>query len=88
MEQTIAYYEAGMELPWDGQIPDHVYGRLIQGVVGFKIRISRMEGQWKLHQDHSTQRRSRLIGHLRQTGDRDAIRIADAIAAANAEPGE
>ncbi|MGF9701067.1 FMN-binding negative transcriptional regulator [Paenibacillus sp. MABNR03] len=83
MEQTITYYESGMDEPWDGQIPDHIYHRLIQGVMGFKIKITDMQAQWKLHQDHSPERRNNVIRHLKKTGEPDALKIAEAIKAAN-----
>lgn len=79
MERTIRFFEAGRAEPWDGKVPETVYGRLIRGVVGFKMKVAKMEGQWKLHQDHSEERRRNVIRHLRQTEDRDAVRIADAI---------
>ncbi|MBB6637893.1 FMN-binding negative transcriptional regulator [Cohnella thailandensis] len=79
MERTIRFYESGMPEPWDGRVPDHVYDRLIGGVVGFRIKIARLEGQWKLHQDHTEERRRNVIRHLRQSGREDARSIADAI---------
>ncbi|GAJ97377.1 FMN-binding negative transcriptional regulator [Geomicrobium sp. JCM 19055] len=57
MNNTIHFYESTQTSPWHGNVPDEIYNRLIKGVVGFEIAIERMEGQWKLHQDHPIERR-------------------------------
>jgi len=79
MDKTITYFEKSQPNPWDGNIPEHVYNRLINGVEGFNIEVTDIQGQWKLHQDHSDIRKERVANALRQKGDQDAIKIADEI---------
>lgn len=79
MDKTIGYFEKYQPVPWHGNIPDHVYNRLIHGVEGFHIEVTDIQGQWKLHQDHSDIRKERVANALRQKGGEDAIKIADEI---------
>jgi predicted FMN-binding regulatory protein PaiB len=44
---------------------------------GFKIKINRFEGKWKLNQNHSVERRKRLIDGLRKTREVNSNMIAD-----------
>lgn len=80
MNKTIKYYNGTQQSPsWDGNVPDDVYNRLINGVEGFFIEVTDIQGQWKLHQDHTEDRRYKVAQALRRTGDQDAIDIAKAI---------
>lgn len=45
-------------------------------IVGFKIKIIRMEGKWKLNQNHSVVRRKKLI-ELRSLADSNFDKIAE-----------
>ncbi|MBO2942691.1 FMN-binding negative transcriptional regulator [Paenibacillus sp. F411] len=49
---------------------------LLQGIVGFNIRISRIEGQWKLSQNHSRDRQERVIQGLRGAQNEQAASLA------------
>lgn len=49
---------------------------MAKGVVGFKIQISRMEGKAKLSQNHSEERKKRVISQLEQSGNQDEQQIA------------
>ncbi|PAE29268.1 hypothetical protein CHI07_10360 [Paenibacillus sp. 7884-2] len=79
MDRTIEYYEKDQPDPWDGNIPDHVYNRLINGVEGFHIQVTDIQGQWKLHQDHSEARKKRVANVLRRKEDQDAVKIGERI---------
>jgi transcriptional regulator len=48
-----------------------------RSIVGFRIDITRMEGKWKLNQNHPRERREKVIRALRQRGDSDSQAIAD-----------
>ncbi|WP_025028536.1 FMN-binding negative transcriptional regulator [Caldalkalibacillus mannanilyticus] len=49
---------------------------LMKGIVGFKMKINRLEGKWKLSQNHSKERQERVIHALEQVGTEDAVDIA------------
>lgn len=51
--------------------------RLMKGIVGFKLKICKMEGKWKLSQNHSRDRQLRVIEKLEQIGNDNAQEIAN-----------
>ncbi|GKU79180.1 FMN-binding negative transcriptional regulator [Paenibacillus sp. L3-i20] len=50
---------------------------LSKGIVMFKMKIERMEGKWKLSQNHSKERQFNVIKYLEQSTSEDAQQIAD-----------
>lgn len=60
---------------------DEVDGAFIEGmsrgIIGFKIKITSLEGKWKLSQNHSEERCSRVIQQLENSGEQDAREIAE-----------
>jgi transcriptional regulator len=51
--------------------------KMLQGIVGFEIEISRLEGKWKLNQNHAPERRAKVIKALRAQGTFQGLRVAD-----------
>ncbi|MFZ3590253.1 FMN-binding negative transcriptional regulator [Bacillus sp. DJP31] len=49
---------------------------LSKGIVGFKIKITRVEGKQKLSQNHSLERQDLVIGQLEQIPSEDSHKIA------------
>lgn len=76
VRRSVAVYEAGMPRPWpldpDGRFVD----RLLTQIVGFRIRVGRLEGKWKLGQNHPAERRQKVIRALREAGGEDALGVA------------
>jgi len=77
LKDTINTYEASLVLPWMTDLNNDFNGQLMKMIVGFKIKITRIEGKWKLNQNHSADRRIRAIAGLRQLKDSDSNKIAD-----------
>jgi len=77
LQDTIDYYEASMEQPWKTDLLGDFSRNLMQAIVGFKIKINRFEGKWKLNQNHSVERRKRLIHGLRKMQDINSRKVAD-----------
>lgn len=77
MEQTVRFYEGkygeNAEMPKNDQF---ILG-LMKGIVGFELEINRIEGKWKLNQNHSIERQFNLIKGLRKTNDQNANAIAN-----------
>lgn len=48
---------------------------LSQGIIGFKIQISKMEGKWKLSGNHSRERQERVIKALEIIQDDNSKQI-------------
>ncbi len=64
-------------MPWTFDADDPFISRLAAGIVGFQIDIDRIEGKWKLTQNHSAERRHKVIAALRELGGEDAFGIAN-----------
>ena len=56
--------------------PDYMAG-LSKGIVGFKIKINKIEGKAKLSQNHSGQRRKLVVEELEKVGSEGSKRIAE-----------
>lgn len=78
LHDTVEKYEGGFSLPWSIDEPDEAFlDGLLNSIVGFKVTIDRMEGKWKLSQNHSFERRLRVIDELKQTVGGQQRQIAD-----------
>ena len=49
---------------------------MLKAIVGFCIEITRLEGKWKLSQNHSEERRGRVVRALEARADGDSKAIA------------
>jgi transcriptional regulator len=78
LEQTVAQHEAAMERPWRLDSASAYVEKLIGGVRAFEIELSRVEGQFKLSQNHSAENRRGVIAGLERCGD-DAARDVAAL---------
>jgi transcriptional regulator len=77
LEKTVGVYETPMPKPWDMKgLPETYLGKMMKGIVGFEIPITRMEGKWKLSQNHPEERRQKVIRALERQGKPNALEIA------------
>jgi len=76
LRSTVAYFESPRAEPWtiDETAPN--FDQLMRGITGFRIEITRLEGKWKLSQNHPEERRSRVIKALEVRPDEDSQAIA------------
>lgn len=51
--------------------------KLSKGIVAFRMKIDRLEGKWKLSQNHSEDRQRSVIAHLERSQSEDAREIAE-----------
>ncbi len=65
VQDTVAYYEGGMAHPWSADWSSAYIDRLLDQTVAFEIDLKRLEGKWKLGQNHSINRRERVVEALR-----------------------
>ena len=78
VQRYVEFYEFDSLAPWslEGPAPDFI-DSLLDSIVGFEIDIERLEGKWKLSQNHDAQRRANVVRALREAGGDDRLRIAD-----------
>ncbi|MEZ6126804.1 MAG: FMN-binding negative transcriptional regulator [Planctomycetaceae bacterium] len=53
LDETVRFYEQSFAQPWPGILPDDLRSRLIDSIVAFQIRVTRIEGKFKLGQNRS-----------------------------------
>jgi transcriptional regulator len=76
VNDTVGVYEAEMPVPWTMESQAEYNEKLIKGIVGFRIEISRLEGKLKLNQNQSAVRREKVARALGATGEQNAVEIA------------
>lgn len=76
VERSVNHYESSLPKPWVLDAKPTFVDRLLQQVVGFRIRIDRLEGKWKLNQNHPVERREKVIRALQGQGSEDSRDVA------------
>jgi transcriptional regulator len=78
LRDTVDKYEGGNAQPWRIDEPDEQFIEgLLGSIVGFEIEITRIEGKWKLNQNHTPERRTRVIDALREAAGEQQSQIAE-----------
>ncbi len=77
LRRLVMTHEGPRSEPWafDESAP-HVEG-MLKAIVGFRIEITRLEGKWKLSQNHPEERRRKVVRALAERPDQDSKTIAD-----------
>ena len=65
--------EAYIEKPWPFQLPDDYLQKMMRGIVGFEIEITRLEGKFKLSQNRTEAERENVIAALQVSADTLAV---------------
>jgi transcriptional regulator len=79
LRRTVETYERSQPQPWEINVESEYLHRLTAHIVAFEIEISRIEGKWKLNQNHPRERREKVIRALEGRGGENATRIAQAM---------
>jgi transcriptional regulator len=74
---TVETYEHNMPQPWSLSAVDTFTERLLAQIVGFRIEIDKIEGKWKLNQNHPAERRLKVIAALQERNTENASAVAD-----------
>lgn len=76
-------FEGGSAVPWkiDDAPADFIDG-LCEAIVGVEIRLSRIEGKWKLSQNRPQHDRLGVANGLRALGDEASLKMAQLVEAA------
>lgn len=76
LERMASTFEAGVEQPWRVSDAGEVVPKLLSQLVAFRIPVERVEGKFKLGQNHSTSRRQSAIAGLSSEASISAQEIA------------
>jgi transcriptional regulator len=77
VQKMVRLYEQSMPRPWVFDDRCTYAGRMLRQIVGFRIEIDRIEGKWKLNQNHPMERREKVVRALRGRNEEDAQAIAE-----------
>lgn len=88
IRQTVVRYESTQPNPWGLDSQDEAFvSKMLNSIVGFEVEISRIEGKWKLSQNHPSERREKVVHQLRKSDNLDDRRIADLMESAEKSTG-
>lgn len=76
LEAIVNKYESPQPMPWKFDASTEFHQKMFDGIIGFEIEITRLEGKWKLNQNHPAERHERVINALNAVGDENAVEIA------------
>lgn len=76
LRETVHLYEQHMPQPWSFDADSTFIERLLTQITGLRIEIERIEGKWKLNQNHPAERRERVVQALSLREDENALAIA------------
>lgn len=82
ISRMVTVYEAHQPRPWSlDDLDESFLDRMLAAIVGFEIDLDRLEGKWKLSQNHSEARRENVILALNASPNPDARELATMMAA-------
>lgn len=76
LNRMVNLYESGLPTPWQLDSQSEYFDRLLPQIVGFQIQIERLEGKWKLSQNHSPGRQEKVAAALQAQPDENSQAIA------------
>lgn len=78
VRRYVESYESSRSRPWSLDEPEADFiDKLLDAIVGFTIEIESLQGKWKLNQNHTEERRIKVIEALRENEDANSRQIAD-----------
>lgn len=81
VESLTDSYEAGFKEPWSvGDAPSSYMDKMLRGIVGIEVRVTTLEGKWKLSQNRPPPDVAGVIAGLTRHGpSSDELRVAEAM---------
>jgi transcriptional regulator len=80
LDHLVRKHEAGREPPWQiDDAPDSFIAKQMRAIVGFSIRITALQGQWKLSQNKGTADYNGVMEGLRADGATDILSWPNAL---------
>lgn len=81
VQKSVQLYERTMPRPWSFDPSSTFVERQLAQIVGFRMEVGKIEGKFKLNQNHPAERRKKVVRALQQRGGEDAQTIAALMAA-------
>jgi transcriptional regulator len=82
LRSLIAIHEAQRANPWPADLPADYLDRMMKGVAGFAILLTRLEGKFKMSQNRGASERERVAAELRTSHDPMHCEVAELVTGA------
>ena len=79
VQNSVTVYERTMPQPWSFEPSSTFIKQKLAQIVGFRIEITKLEGKFKLSQNHSIERREKVVSALRVRDNENSQAIAAAM---------
>jgi transcriptional regulator len=76
VQRSVQFYEQAMPRPWSFDPSSTFVDRMLAQIVGFRIQIEKIEGKWKLNQNHPVERRKKVVQALQRQSGENALAVA------------
>lgn len=76
LEESFQVFEASFKEQWD-VLPADYKSELLDGIVAFRVKITNIEGKFKLSQNRTSKEREKVMAELAQKEDKTKTDIAD-----------
>lgn len=76
LQKTVSEYERSLPKPWSFDSSEAYLKPLLGQIVGFQIEITKIEGKYKLSQNHPVERREKVVTALRARDNENSQAIA------------
>jgi transcriptional regulator len=73
---SVATFERSMPNPWSLDTGTAFFQSRVRAVIGLRVEINRLEGKWKLNQNHPPERRDKVMRVLEKSENHDAREFA------------
>jgi len=77
LQELVHKYEEPQSTYSLNEVDSNYMAGLSRGIVGFKIKINKIEGKAKLSQNHSVERRNLVVEELEKVGSEGSRGIAE-----------
>lgn len=77
LDEIADYYEARIGGSWKADWSDRVFLKMLDHIVAFEIAVDKLEGKWKLSQNHPVENVMGVAKRLREIGTPEAHAMAD-----------
>jgi transcriptional regulator len=86
LDETTSTYESGMPAPWRMDFPADTLAAYVKAIVGFSVRVTRIEAKFKLGQNRSQEDQAGMLAGLEKSGDPGSEALAAFIRAQAGPP--
>jgi transcriptional regulator len=77
LDAMVQRYESERDKPWRLQLEGRALDAMLGAIVGFRLRVERIDAKFKLSQNRGAEDRERVIARLRDEGYADADATAN-----------